>query len=390
MENREIFFPNVTSNRVAKLLAFSIVFFATLQSVYFYSIGLAVFPVLSFLLLFFGTKTVFAKSLPVLIGFYAFFLINALIGFSRNPSGFYLNSMLGVFIGPLYWVLFLSYFLKRSELLVSAIKWTIVVHLVFFLIQFLAFYVLGVKVEFLSAITGEESRINGSGTLTGYIRSSGLFNEPASYSIMMSLLAFSWFLFTKKFDLLIFFILLTCIVSFSFGGILFSGFLFFYTLWQSKIQFFAKVAIFALLVIGVSYFIINHGEVVYEYIKLRIENIEDDNSANARFLTGLAYFFKQGDSVKYLGMGLGNYPEGVVTTVGSGLMAVVVNFGFIGTLVFLGLFAFAKKLFHLPIKLLLFFFLFMFSTMTFLHVYFWMFFSVFSQFSHAKAQQSDG
>lgn len=122
---------------------------------------------------------------------------------------------------------------------VDAIKLVILIHCLFFLAQFLVFLFSGYLIDYLEPITGESQRALGGNyeiaILPNFIRATGLYNEPGTYSTyLMLFLVFSKDLekiagfrsIGKPVELLV---LITVMLSFSNFGFIFVGFYLFFS-----------------------------------------------------------------------------------------------------------------------------------------------------------------
>jgi hypothetical protein len=358
------------------VLSFCIVFSATLHSIYFYQISLAPFPVISFLLLLFNFKSFGKTQVFFIFSFYIIFISNAFFGFLYSRNFFYLNSLLGIAMGPVYLFLFYNFFKSKFIFLEKAISITLIVHVVFFYIQFVSFYLFGFHINFLQMITGEESRVEGFGVLTGLIRSSGLCNEPASYSLFVSLLSFFLISIKKRLNVLIVFALLSCMFSLSISGILFAFLIIFYFVFfvskGYKNLFLAFVfSCFFIFLLGYLYF-----DLLKLFVESRFVNSAEDGSFNTRFNDGFKYFFEQDIFVQVTGLGIGNFPPNDISTVASGYMAIFIHLGYFFTFLFLILNIYIFKFFNFNLVLVIFFIIFLSSTMTILNIHYWMSFSI--------------
>jgi hypothetical protein len=228
----------------------------------------------------------------------------------------------------------------------------------------------------LEAITGEQSRIEGVGVLTNLIRSSGLCNEPASYSLFVNMLTFYLITIQRKLNLIVLLALLSCLLSFSASGIVFVVlniiyFLLFVIKGYTKVFYYFVVILLFVLAFGYFYF-----DLIKLFFESRFVLSDEDASLNVRFNDGFNYFFSQNIFKQLTGLGIGNYPDENTSTVASGYMAIFVHLGYFFTAIFLLINLCLLKVLKYRWILALIFFLFLSSSMTFLNIHYWMFFAI--------------
>jgi hypothetical protein len=356
-----------------------IFFFLTLQAYYFYGIGIAPFPLIASLLI---ISYSFNKKSSKQILFYSYslvllFIISSIWGFFFQLDFYYTNSILGILLGPII----LNYsiiFLKNIDInLIHKILFCVLsIHLACFLIQFVAFILLGVNVDFLEFVTGETSRYEAFGAITGLIRPTGVFNEPATYSYYIFILVYFRFLCVNKlmwFDqLALISILFTLSLS---GFFLYAFFQFYY--WVLYKGNFNSIVFFSILLLIAAYILL----VIFEdtiniYLMSRLSEVENDNSINTRFSDGLIYFIQLPIHYLLFGLGIGNYTREISTSA-SGWMAIVTTFGIFPGAVFLIILA--KYLINLKVKFvkIIPMAILLFSTVTPMQVMFWVLLSFF-------------
>lgn len=299
-----------------KIRCFFIVFFCTLQSIYFFNISLAPFPILSLLfLLHFDLK--FSK-VDLIISFLliTIVIINLLfIPFYLYEGQFYFQTVLGFFIGITYF-LFLQSYLKKIKLssILYAINLSLIIHIAFFLIQFIYYIITGDHLDFIVGITGEVTRnINN----LEFIRSSGLFIEPQNYSFfILALIYLKYHLTSNYFDVISLFALLTVFLSFSLFGIL--GAIVFYLLIFRKL---ISKWIFLILLIPTIYFTYDLFILIYE---TRLISLFSDGSFMARFSDPFIKLFTE---INYLLIGKGFGVIGTEFNELSTLLSILTSFG---------------------------------------------------------------
>ncbi len=226
---------NIMSEKFKENCVFIWLLLLTLNSYYFYNLGLPLFSFLGaiFTLPLFKIFNFKLKNYqrPILIVITSLFLIST-ISIMLNSS-YVLGQRFIVFLLFYPVALFSTYLFKEEKILFEkVIKKVIIVHLSFFFIQFISFYGFGYFIDFLEPITGESQRafggnysISSSGNML--IRVTGLFNEPGTYATYMMLLLglFKVSLFQSgqkykltKFD---FIVLFSVLLSFSVFGFVF-------------------------------------------------------------------------------------------------------------------------------------------------------------------------
>ena len=126
-------------------------------------------------------------------------------------------------------------YLLRNKFTSNIFQNVIVIHLTFFYLQFFAYYLFNIEIDFL--IFSENTSRNLGGIFTipftdiALMRSSGLFSEPGTYSNIMFLLYLGWFLKRvepkPKDNLVSNLLIFSLFVSFSTFGIIFALAIFF-------------------------------------------------------------------------------------------------------------------------------------------------------------------
>jgi hypothetical protein len=358
------------------ILCMIIIFTATLQSIYFYHIKLAPFPLISFFLLIISNQEFNKRVLILILIFYFILIVNALFGIAYAGSSYYYNSLLGIAIGPVYFASFYEKFKSKTVYLEKGIYSSLLIHIIFFYIQFSAFYLFGTKINFLQMLTGEEARIEGVGVLADFMRCSGLCNEPASYSLFVNLLAFYLINIRRKINWMIALALLSTLLSFSVSGILFAALnVVYFNLFIVKGYFRMFLSMIVL-----AFFLSIFGYFYYDLLKLFLETrfveTQNDASLNTRFNDGFRYFLELSTFQQITGIGIGNYNTDEVSTVASGYMAIIVHLGYFFGFLFLIINVVLVRTLKYNIIITLFFFMYLASTMTFLNIHYWMFFAM--------------
>lgn len=168
-------------------------FLISLQTYYFYELGVAPFPLLGLALLagvafaysprgFLGTMTTSCKlllGLPI-----ALVVLGMLASISEELS--ILPARLLTPIVALTAALSIQVVVTRDPSgLMLALRLVVIAHLAFFLLQFFVYLATGYMIDFLAPITGEEQRVwsgdYSTPIMSEFARCSGLFNEPGTY-----------------------------------------------------------------------------------------------------------------------------------------------------------------------------------------------------------------
>ena len=214
-----------------RLLLFLLIFLATLRSYYFYGLGTSIDNLALFVafivavVLRIGTrplpKEALLLSFVVLIALFGGFAITL---FTSAPLKLATPAAIAVF---LVCGLIATKLMERTEWrfgVEQAIRATLLIHAVFLMTQLLVTYVLGVHLDFLVVVTGEESRnFGGSGYnfgLGSMYRPSGLTNEPGTYAAyILPLIALQLTIRRYRVDRVILLSLLSVLATFSSQGI---------------------------------------------------------------------------------------------------------------------------------------------------------------------------
>jgi len=362
-----------------KIFCTIIVLFTSFFSIYFYNISLAPFPMFAFLILAF-ILLLFNKKLNkhiIFIGllFIILFSISGLIGKFFEFNVFYFNSILGSIIGPLFFILFYSLYYQKINYVEYALRKVIIFHLFFFIIQTITFYLTGNLINFLQYITGEESRNIAYGLLTGLIRPSGLFNEPASYVTFIGPSLLFLILYNKKLGLFELITLGSILLTLSASGVIISIYIlaiYFIIVAKKRAR---KIFFSYLMILFLALTLLNLEliELIYKSFSQRfILNPEIDGSVSMRFVDGFKLFFSSPFYIQLFGFGIGNYSP-LASTVASGFMAIIVHLGYLFTLIFLIINIFSFRLMKVDLKYFLIFSFFLFTTITYLFIHYWLF-----------------
>jgi hypothetical protein len=353
------------------------IFFITLQSYYFYNIKLAPFPILgSLILLFVGIKNNPSKNTVKIVSILSiFFFISTIWAFVNKLDFIYFNSIIGSLLGLLFFIIFEKHFKNFNSYSLTRILNTVILfHLFFFFIQFFAFYIFGILIDFLFPITGEESRFFFGGALTGLVRCTGLYNEPATYSYYIGGLVFLNILLLKKINSISKIGIVSIALTLSISGILLSIIIYFYysfyiTKKLKNILIFSIVSVFVITII-----LLYFNDNVYMYLFERFSNLSDDTSTNTRFFDSFDFLKSKNIFIQLFGVGLGNYTNEVSLTP-SGIIGLISSFGFVGYIIFSSsLYFYTQKNGTINFIMLN---VFLFSTITIQTVFFWFLFSIY-------------
>jgi len=370
-----IIFTNKISNK-KRFLLFLATFFITLQAYYFYQISLSPLPVLGGLLfVLMGFKTSLSKEVilrvSIILVFFSFSLIWGII----NLVDFiYVNTIIGSFVNLIFLIFFIEVFKNLYSGIVSNIlKYILIIHLIFFFIQFIAFYLFGNFLDFLGPVTGEISRIEFGGSITGFARCTGLYNEPAAFSYFLGATIYLRMSLSKQVDFISFLALISLIITLSISGIILSFILYTYYVLFIKKKVIGILSLILFLSLLIIFTMIYFNDSIYSYVFDRLTNFSDDTSVNIRFTSSLDYLKSSGILTKMFGLGLGNSVKDVGLAT-SGMVGIFSSFGIIGSFSFLLILFFVIKPHFFSD--FLFFLLFLLSTITIQTVFFWFLFSI--------------
>lgn len=334
---------NIKNNRLFSIAFFIISLLFTLRSYYFYSISLAPTPVIATLLLigliFFYKISLRREELKLLAILLLIFGASSFRTiFAETP---YINSVIGLLIN--FCILTCILCLKdRINAAFKILNPLFVIHISFFIVQLVAYYIFGEKVDFLEPITGEAQRVSGFERIEDHggvavFRPSGLFSEPSSYCVFMMTLL--WIankskMLNPKVEIMVLF---TVFSSFSISGIIFA--IAYYILnYYSKIN---GKKIIVLMVFSTLVIWLLHEQII-SYFDYRILNLDDDNSTSERLLM-FSIFMDLDLSYQLFGSGVGNDIIDIPLTTIPSLLSYL---GLIGSAIFLLYLSVLFKYFH--------------------------------------------
>lgn len=264
-----------------------IVFFATLLSIYFPSLGnLRIFDFVSFVLILYvltkDKESINKDILPFFLFFTLFITFSIIISIINQAEIIYIPRILGSYFTVAYSILFYSYFVNRIDRLAIALKYTIYIHAIFFYIQYISFHLAGIYIDFVKMITGNDSRnIGGIFNLNTSIRASGLYSEPATYSLFILSLMSAFILYKRRMNYIDCIILMSIILSASASGIIYlSVFIVVYFILYSNLSWLKKTVISISFASVLLFFNLTFIESDYLYNK--IYNFEKSGSFQYR------------------------------------------------------------------------------------------------------------
>lgn len=314
-------------------------FFSTLQALFFKEVGLAPFPLLAFIILFFipNKLVINSEDIKFVFSFFIIFLISVIIGLINRDYlqgyKFYFPRVLGFVIFPFSIIFFRKTLMKfESSQVERVLNIILIIHLAFFFIQYLLFVFLNYKIDYLYSITGEVQR-TGAARLKEFsnsIRASGLFTEPGSYSVYIFMLISMKFILRKKIDFIILAGIISMLLSYSMTGVLMASSLIAYYLFLSTYNFKKiKNALFLFFGLGIIFYF--KSEIFLGPILDRLSNLNEDTSAEARFEGGYDFFVQNG--FFYSGLGIGSLSANVTGT--SVILGGLFDFGIILLILFI-------------------------------------------------------
>lgn len=189
-----MFSKNKKNTPLINFIIFISVFLFSLGSFYFYQIGLYAFQLLGVVILvpFFRLNTIRYKKIKItkaIIFFLYIFLLSSFFAITLGSNSFEISKLGLPFFVILYFSFSVVLFCTYPEIFQRALSATIIVHVIFFVFQFFWFLVTLEMIDFLKPLTGETQRaLGGSYSLAylpNFIRPTGLFNEPGTYSTWM-------------------------------------------------------------------------------------------------------------------------------------------------------------------------------------------------------------
>lgn len=296
---------------LVSVVSFSVLFLGSLRSFNFYHFwGVRWLVILSLLTLivFIPFSKIYRHLLIFVFVFYLVVLINvmlSILSFNLKP---YLFSYIGFVLSPMYLLLLVGFYKERIDLLIKHLKWVLGIHLFFFYLQLSVFLVSGHIIDFLEIITNEPQRtIGGIYTKETIIRTVGLFNEPASYSIFANSMLLCLLVFNKRITLLVGLTILSIILSFSASGIMFLAVVLLFTFIKKSFltkNVMLKTVILFFGVVIIKFFFKETR--VYEVFTEKIANFQQSPSYQYRIGNVFSEFGDLNIYQKVFGIGFGN------------------------------------------------------------------------------------
>lgn len=364
-----------------KRLFFLILLFATFQTFYFYGLQLSLFSIFSFVLsvICVEQKGFQWRDLQETTVFYILILLSLCVNI---PSGHYfnINSLLGIFIGPVCYLITKQWLREFSHKEITLIvNKVLIFHLFFFYLQLIWYIAFGEVLDFLGTVTGESSRNLNN---LGVIRASGLFNEPMVYSFFM----FSLLLARKMnkdigLDSVAIVVLISMIISLSSWGIVGSCLYILAEVRFDKSKIAGLVALF--LVIIIIFYFTGIGRLMSVIWETRFAQLDQDGSFQYRYgLTAKA--LSENPDILFFGNGLAVPGKNGILEL-SLFLQIVTNLGLILGGIFLFI-ALRPLLALTKLKLILLLCVFFTADLRFQQLYFW-FFVAFINVSQSRSSK---
>lgn len=166
----------------------------SLQAYYFEQIRLALFSVLSLVLMAMillpaiMSNDRVVRPAAALVGVYVVALACAAVGLVFYGEGADQKRLLG-FLTVILSTVVAGHFFKHV-FVEDAVRTYLKFHISFFYLQFFLYYFAGITVDFLAPITGEEQRMFGGSfsfpLIDRFMRAAGLFSEPGTYATFVA------------------------------------------------------------------------------------------------------------------------------------------------------------------------------------------------------------
>lgn len=241
------------------VIFFIIIFFASLQGLYIHDIGFSPFS------LFILPFSIFVLLLKINYSFHIyraviiFFIFTILLGLTGSLLSGYFD--LKRFIAFLFFIpLILSIFHFDRVDFLRIISVVVFIHISIFYLQFLLLYIFGIELDLIKDFTGRAQKGWGGSyylpIIGKLVRLGGLYNEPGTYStficLLVSLLLFNF----DRYRLIIYFSILSVLLSFSTYGLIFSAIFFIYVVVNSNlsVKIFSSILFFTVTSFSLNYF----------------------------------------------------------------------------------------------------------------------------------------
>lgn len=367
--------------KIASLIGFIVLLLGSLRSFNFFHLGgVRWFVILSFVVLILSISfiKINKKILFFTLTFYGLCFINIFISFFYAGFEPHILSYFGFIISPAYFLLLVGFFQSKKEILLKQLKRVLIFHLFFFYLQWFVFVIFRFRIDFLKYITNEPQRtIGGIFTEDTIIRGTGLFNEPASYSIFAVSMIFCLMANKKKIDKLILLAILSVILSFSASGIMFLAVMlivfYFSKIFSRKVM--ASTTIIVLGFLLANLFIKSKKVLrVAEIFSAKIKNFQESESYKYRIGNVSTVFEDLTIFKKTFGIGYGNLE--VNRNLGSFLSQFFIQSGVLFFILLSFLFFYLFKEFKVRNKIIIIIMLLTLSTQAINHMVTWYFFAI--------------
>ncbi len=324
--------------------------FISLSSFYFYNLGVALPPFLaasvSFLLSFFIISRFRICDVILMRRVFLFlgYIIFCGLVFLLKSSDFLVGRIFGVIL--FFGVAVHTYYLINSKLniFLMALKWVLVVHVFAFFSQTFSHYSGFGYIDYLMPFTGEAQRAFGGSYESallgqaGFVRPTGLYNEPGTYSTTIFIIFLMYKELSKseiKFHewIIDLAVILSIALSFSVFGMIFLFIYFLHTIVVNKKTIFIILPVFVVI-----------SPIIYElylYPRFFSGNYDDDSGLIFRGEALIQYFEYLDKNPFDFIFGIGFFSN-IVSILGDfiwndlGLLVYsLIVFGFVGFLIFL-------------------------------------------------------
>lgn len=320
---------------IRKSILFYLSFFLiSLQSYYIYLIGISILPYVGVLII---ALLSINKNIKfnIIFKIVSFFAIYALIitFFSSLSIEIKLMSFFGMFFCML-----LLLFKDKFEYFINFIPYYLYIHTFFFLVQFIAFYFFGSKIDYLFWFNGEEQRTY-TGTFQFFgmqlFRATGLFVEPSTFFIHFApLVAIKWLLIDKKLNFVNTMLILISLLTFSSFGFVFWMIIFIGVLIYNLVHFKFKINFSQIILIIILLYVVSFVAEYFFFFLDKKLGTEYDASSNADRVGFIQYLLNRDFITNIFGIGFSQ--DNIEYTVNdSGMIsAIFYRFGIIGVTFF--------------------------------------------------------
>jgi len=317
------------------------IFLLSLYSVYYYSVGSALFQVIGMVLF---TRILFispyGNKLSVK-GDLGDVLLLILLGIVVLASSLWGTMFFGSIQlkGPISFLLGLFVLCivlineKHKEVIYECLQIVIIIQLAFWLIQFFSYWLFGFFIDYLAMVSDMTTRYYG----LGIVHFCGFFQEPSTYACFM-IMGLSVRLIKNKFQLKIFdaVIITSVLLSLSILGFFCLLVLFVVCFLAAKSKVKRKMTIYTIIMIILMIILSNVNILNWNYIVSRAKSPLSDPSGYARMIVGLEYVKKYSEVMQIFGKGYGNYS---MRAISANTVAYLLEYlGFLGAIATLAIF----------------------------------------------------